>query len=660
MPAPRAVGAPTEPSCALVNNDCALKLGEAKPALEADADAGRASGVWIEAIRIEGGALDGFNQTLSPGLNVLIGGRGTGKSSVIELIRFCLGAPSSSDAIAKEALEHALGVLGDGKVVIVLTDGRDRIEVSRIASDQLDNCPFEVLPPLVFSQKEVEQVGARSQSRMRLVDGFIRGRTGAVSKRAPLNARIKSSSTEIRSLLVEIADIAEKLLALPKLKERLHALQQQGIAQRERSAELDKLRQQLEHLTPHASAASVRAASIERTEQRLSNWTDELELLSSRPPLIEPWPTQAATPDQLELHRARLSMAQEKLTAAAADYRAIISDLEILRMRAQEERARVEAQAREVRQKIEEQQKGASALDRQISDLSQEIAALSSLTDLRSQRVERIEQLHALRQSALDEMHAQTHALTANRREVADTLSNALAPSIRVSVNPLSDYRAYTSVLNGALRGSGLRYRDIADRIVETFSPQEIAILAERGSISRISAALDISEERALRLAESLRGEAGTDLLVTEVGDEAAIELLDGTHFKSTDFLSMGQRCTAVLPVILQHQERIIVLDQPEDHLDNAFVVSTLVKAISARAGAAQTIIATHNPNIPVLGGAQWVAHMESDGDRCFVQTEGMLDDAKVVRSITDIMEGGREAFERRASFYAESDAVVG
>ena len=117
--------------------------------------------MWIESIRIEGGSLDGFRQSLSPGLNVLIGGRGTGKSSVIELIRFCLGAASSLDAIGKDALEHALGVLGDGKVVITLTNGSDRIEVSRIATDSDDNCPLEISPPFVFSQKEVEHVDFR-------------------------------------------------------------------------------------------------------------------------------------------------------------------------------------------------------------------------------------------------------------------------------------------------------------------------------------------------------------------------------------------------------------------------------------------------------------------------------------------------------------------
>lgn len=616
--------------------------------------------MWIESIRIEGGTLDGFRQQLRPGLNVFIGGRGTGKSSVIELIRFCLGAPSSSDTIAKDALEHALGVLGDGKITVTLKDGDERIEVSRIASDQGDNCPFDVTPPLVFSQKEIEQIGARSQSRMRLVDGFMSGRNAAAAKQAPLHARIKSASSEIRALLIEIDDISEKLLVLPRLQARLAELQQQGAAQRARSAELDTLRRKLDQLTPLASAANVRATSIERSAMKLGDWTDELELITNRRPSIEAWPAEAATPDQLDQHRNRLTAVNQTLTTAIAEYRLITSELETLRQTAQREKATIEAQGREVRQKIEEHQKGASILDRQIAELSQEITALSSLAALKAERIQRIDRVSHQRQTTLDEMHAQTQAFTQNRHQIAAKLTGALAPAIRVTVRPLADYRAYISVLNGALRGSGLRYRELADRIVETFSPQEIAILAEKADAAAIGTALDISEERAHRLAEALRGDAGTELLVTEVGDEVVIELLDGTSFKTTDFLSMGQRCTAVLPIILQHNERIIVLDQPEDHLDNAFVVGTLVQAIRSRSGSAQTIIATHNPNIPVLGDADWVGHLESDGDRCFVFVAGALEDTDVVNSITNIMEGGRKAFQRRAAFYAESDAGGG
>ncbi len=611
--------------------------------------------MWIESVGVEGGTLDGLHQNFSSGLNVLIGGRGTGKSSVIELIRFCLGAPASSETIGKEALEHALGVLGDGKITITLTNGTERVEVSRTASDGQDSRPKDVPSPLVFSQKEVEQIGAQSRSRLRLVDAFLQNSETNSFRKAPQISSINSLTAEIRNLLAEIDDISEKLLVLPKRQEKLTELQREGAKQSERSAELEPLRRQIEELSPRANAAAVRVASIARSADKLSQWIGELEIVAERSPDIEPWPEEAGPTDQMAELRRHLKTSLENLTETIVQFRQINSELDGLSVRASSEKATIENEAREIRQKIEVQQKGASVLDRQIADLSQEIAALQSLANLRSARNERVSTLQAKRQAALNELHAGTQALTSERRQIAASLSEALAPAIRVRVEPLADYRAYQSALNAALRGSGLRYRELADRVVETFSPQEIAALVEQWDIETISSALEINDDRARRLAEGLRGEAGIDLLTTEVGDEIGIELLDGTSFKSTDFLSMGQRCTAVLPIILHHAERVVVLDQPEDHLDNAFVVGTLVKAIRSRGMSAQTIVATHNPNIPVLGGADWVAHLESDGDRCFVKVAGELDDHSIVKSITTIMEGGLEAFQRRATFYTKN-----
>jgi len=244
---------------------------------------------------------------------------------------------------------------------------------------------------------------------------------------------------------------------------------------------------------------------------------------------------------------------------------------------------------------------------------------------------------------------------TKQREQVASRLNKGLGPAVRIGVTPYSQQREYVSTLTAALRGSGLRYKELSERIAETYSPQEIASLAEARDIGAISSALEITEERALRLCDALREQAGAALFTTSVEDDVQIELMDGPDYKGIDFLSMGQRCTVVLPIILHHTERMIILDQPEDHLDNAFVVGTLVKAIVARSRGAQTIVATHNPNIPVLGDAAQVIHLDSDGSRCFVRTAGIINAPRIVDAITTIMEGGREAFAKRAEFYAKN-----
>jgi hypothetical protein len=372
-------------------------------------------------------------------------------------------------------------------------------------------------------------------------------------------------------------------------------------------------------------------------------------------PIIEPWPTQAETSDELADLRRRETKAVQLLRAGLEEISSIVSELDKKRTTSSSQRTGLEKRARDIRQQIEEIQKGASALDKRIGDLTQQISVLSSLVGLRSERHVRLTALAEQRSRLLDQMAQIRDSLTALRQKAAAKLTAELSPSIRITINAYSQHREYVSALVAALRGSGLRYVELSELIAGTFSPREIASLSENRDLKTISSTLGITEERALRVCTALRGDTGTALFTTIVDDDVHIELMDGIDYKGIDFLSMGQRCAALLPVILCHTERIIILDQPEDHLDNAFVVDTLVQGIARRAEEAQTIVATHNPNIPVLGDAANVIHLDSDGSRCFVQTSGTIDTPRIVEAITTIMEGGREAFRRRAEFYAKN-----
>jgi ABC-type cobalamin/Fe3+-siderophores transport system ATPase subunit len=110
--------------------------------------------------------------------------------------------------------------------------------------------------------------------------------------------------------------------------------------------------------------------------------------------------------------------------------------------------------------------------------------------------------------------------------------------------------------------------------------------------------------------------------------------------------------------MLLEQRDRVMVLDQPEDHLDNSFVVDTVVTALRGTDGSSQRIIATHNANIPVLGEADLVVAMASDGDHGFIDAQGPLDTAPVISAISTILEGGLEAFDRRAKFYGRPQAT--
>lgn len=95
-----------------------------------------------------------------------------------------------------------------------------------------------------------------------------------------------------------------------------------------------------------------------------------------------------------------------------------------------------------------------------------------------------------------------------------------------------------------------------------------------------------------------------------------------------------------ILPIILQNDNQVVILDQPEDHIDNAFIAETLIPSILECARTGQLIIITHNANIPVLGAANNIIHLESDGKRGYIKDSGELNNKTIISTISRIMEG--------------------
>ncbi len=91
----------------------------------------------ITGLKVEGGFLDGLKLNFRPGLNVLIGPRGAGKTSVIELIRFGLGIEANSEQFETDPREHALAVLREGEVTVEVESNGSQFIISRTAEDDL-------------------------------------------------------------------------------------------------------------------------------------------------------------------------------------------------------------------------------------------------------------------------------------------------------------------------------------------------------------------------------------------------------------------------------------------------------------------------------------------------------------------------------------------
>lgn len=131
------------------------------------------------------------------------------------------------------------------------------------------------------------------------------------------------------------------------------------------------------------------------------------------------------------------------------------------------------------------------------------------------------------------------------------------------------------------------------------------------------------------------------------------------TVWKKISDLSMGQKVVALLNFILAYNNYIgdttpLVIDQPEDNLDNVYIYDNLVKKIREIKGTRQIIVATHNSTIVMNSGTEQVFILKSDSDNGWLDKAGYSGDKHIKKEVINILEGGPEAYKKKVSMYEE------
>ena len=122
--------------------------------------------------------------------------------------------------------------------------------------------------------------------------------------------------------------------------------------------------------------------------------------------------------------------------------------------------------------------------------------------------------------------------------------------------------------------------------------------------------------------------------------------------YKSLKNASAGQRTSAILTFILSDGDNPLILDQPEDDLDNHLIYDLVVERLRICKEKRQIIVVTHNANIPVNGDAELIVAMDSNSKYLKVYNSGGIEDDDLRAEICNVMEGGKQAFLMRANRY--------
>ncbi|MBI2773240.1 MAG: chromosome segregation protein SMC [Chloroflexi bacterium] len=613
---------------------------------------------------IEGsGFLGNLKMPLSPDLTTLIGGRGVGKSALIETLRYGLGLDPFSDDVYREGLvKHALGSGGRVSVFVDrFVEGKkgetyrvdrvfgERPRVTEISGRSVDVRASELLgpgaTPAVFGQREIYAVAMSDEYRLRLLDELIGDAADAAERQ--LADSLESLDRNARELL----DLSRKLARRAEFEQRLRTLDNEiaiyeklGVAEKLRAAtDVRNQGQLLRRFTSAVEAAGTRATGA---KDALLAQIDSVVRAT-----IPAGPATNLVNDAMTLvraFRADVISSTDALVAAAAR---AVRELTRLEKEFEGLAAPIDQEVAAVKRQLQSETVDP---DRLIA-LSQERNSIKPLLEELDRVDSEIELLRKQRHLLLEklrERRLETHRI---RREAAERINRQLGGTVRIEVVFKGQKSDFAQRVGSRLRGSGVT----ADAIERLTAPEATdgASLAEHvregaealrrhhqvtaGMADKVVSWLTVEESRLFQLETEQARDSVTVAL--RVAPE---------EYRSLERLSVGQRSTAILLLLLAQVDRALILDQPEDDLDNRFIYEDIVQILRSQKSQRQVIVATHNANIPVLGDAELILPLEVRDGRASLQGAASLDDRTIRELVKQVMEGGEEAFRRRAEKY--------
>ena len=291
-------------------------------------------------------------------------------------------------------------------------------------------------------------------------------------------------------------------------------------------------------------------------------------------------------------------------------------------------------------------------LDRDLETLEAKVADAANIGN-------QIEELRNQRTKLLSDLRENRREQFGVRERLANALNEALANSVLVEVEFLGD-RDYVASRLSDLR-TGVR-KEALQAIAEhpDFTGELLGQCLIDGP-DAVAKAFGITKGQAVSLVEKASLEQKLELQEMAVPERVSIRFNvarqdEKPRFRGLAQLSVGQKATCILLILLARQDRPLIVDQPEDDLDNRFIYADVVERLRAVKDHRQLILSTHNANIPVLGDAELIAVLDTDekGGKAVgsIPELGSIDSKGIKLAVTQILEGGRRAFRRRQEKY--------
>lgn len=597
-----------------------------------------ASNSYIKSIQFVGGKLDGKDIGFSSELNSFIGIRGSGKSSIIEILRYALGinlSGSSADAGYKnDLISYILG--SGGKVIVVVVNKQDRREyrIEKIygqkenifdnETNEIKDCSIEAIlgTPIYFGQKDLSNKKDDFESDLlkRLVGNRLQSKI----------REINDKKNEIVSVISEIKKIKD-LQSLKEETENTIKNAQQKIEYFKKAGVEEKLRQQTQF--------EQDGLLLIRTRERLDSYINDVNsIIADHEQLFANSIVSESNADIFDMANKALQEAKQSYEAlkeassknqkAIELYNKTIEHFNVKKEEMAEEFAKIK---REINSDTLNPD-SFLALNRSLNtsqlrlqEINKQIEKQKAL-ELKLQKL--LQELNELWLSEFDILKDETEKI------------NKSNSNLEITIEFKGQRNQMLEKIKSVFRGTNIR-ETTYNNIVEKFS-DFIEIYRDKDKLSQIaSSAYHLFYDRLLEHLD--------ELLTFRVKDKVTINYKGKPLSKH----SLGQRASALILFLLAQKDNdILIIDQPEDDLDNQTIYDEVIKEILKLKGKMQFVFATHNANIPVLGDSEKIVSCSFEDGSAIELQEGTIDTPIIQKSIVDIMEGGKDAFDRRKYIY--------
>jgi hypothetical protein len=621
----------------------------------------------------------------SEGLNCVIGGRGSGKSSLLEYVRFAIdlderaAKPEDEDPSLqrkRRQLKESFTAEAEVRVSFQVANGVSDTLVyqpGRAGGGQrwLDGREVADLKTVLrqlqmqfFSQGELSRMTNGSQGQAQVL-ALIDAACGMPL--LELKMKERDVKAKLQALFQSIRDAARLHKEVNESKQEVLELERQLNARQAVQADSQRNQAAIEARRYLVGLKETDAPILEDIERALHSLGEPLPELSAG---ATQWPNTLWFVDA----HPRIQQARQDLVTAIS--RALHGYHEAMDACLSEEETRVTIEAIEAVQATFR----AACAERGIQE--DDITRMQDLEERRQERLKLVEvrqkQLEDVKREAdkfpavLADLHRVWRAQFDVRSATAAAIQGADASqSVRLSMSFMTDdasfKTAWERLAPGDKRGKlARRWEELGEDLFITWkrrgseaSPWE-TLEAARNDIHVIPFLYgemmeDLQPVLVRHIDSADFRPIWEDVRITRVSDGIEVALLraDGTVAGAmSNTLSEGQRSTVLLNLILAKGSGPIVIDQPEDELDSSFIFKTLVRDLRTAKSKRQLIVATHNANLPVNGDAEQIYALEARDGRGNLRAQGGLDRKDVAEAVLDIMEGSEQAFKLRSEKY--------